>query len=81
MVFKISWFATLPLRDHHDVMARIGFRLIWCTLSYLMLVTSMEWYGIRRPAHFRIQDLCFFALPIIGGVIDEVRLLARTYRG
>ena len=64
---------TLPLNDEHDVLARIGFRFVWCTGPYFLVAYALSAFGDRtmllHPASFFV-----LALPLAGGLLDWCRL-------
>ncbi len=41
----------LPLEDDRDIMARIGFRFIWCTGPYFLVAVVMSRYP-DKPIYF-----------------------------
>jgi hypothetical protein len=64
------------LEDERDIMARIGFRFIWCTGPYFFLALVLSAFGKSKmllswPAFF------FLAIPFIGGLVDWYRLKGR----
>jgi hypothetical protein len=70
---------TLPLENERDVMARIGFRFIWCTVPYFLLMFVLSAFGITVLFSPALALMILF-LPIIGGVADWRRLQRRRGR-
>jgi len=65
-----------PLEDERDIMARIGFRFIWCTGPYFLLAFIFSRFG--SPLLLLSWSALFFlSIPFIGGVIDWRRLKGR----
>ncbi len=69
----------LPLEDERDIMARIGFRFMWCTGPYFLVAVIVSTY--RGNTLFTSwPELFVLAIPFIGGVVDWYRLNQRTKR-
>ena len=75
LTVKPWWTRTLPLNDGRDVMARIGFRCVWCTIPYFALALLCAALG--KPVLLLNP---FAAIPLIvpvaGGVLDWLRVRA-----
>ena len=83
MIDRKWWTRQLPLEDHRDVFARIGFRFIWATAPYFVLtyVLRIGAFGGRPEGaiqHF--LSVFVFVVPILGGALDWWRLSHRTPR-
>ena len=75
-----QWFTKkLPLEDQRDVMARIGFRFLWCTGPYFLLAVILSAFDMTAMLSPSLA-LVVLAIPIIGGVIDWRRLKRRVER-
>lgn len=69
--------AAPPLNDAHDLLARFGFRFVWCTFPYFVAITVIEASrGNVISGHDKVL-LFVMAVPIIGGLIDLSRLMGR----
>ena len=68
-----------PLEDDRDIMARIGFRFIWCTGPFFLLVFILSAFGITAMSSPWLA-LPILSVPFIGGVIDWRRLKRRPER-
>jgi hypothetical protein len=66
----------LPLDDDRDVMARIGFRYVWCTLPYFAAALGMAAFGVTT---LLLSPLSVVPLvvPIAGGILDWWRVRRR----
>ncbi len=66
-----------PLVDERDVMARIGFRFLWCTGPYFIVAAALSAFGnaalLANPAAFFMA-----AIPVLGGLHDWRRIRSRS---
>ena len=67
------------LRDHRDVMARIGIRFVWCTGPYFLVAVIAANFGIST--FFNLWPALFMlAIPFAGGLVDLYRLSSNVSR-
>ncbi len=67
----------LPLEDNSDIMARVGFRFLWCTGPYFLVAIVLFRFGSGTLLASRLS-MFILAIPFIGGVVDWHRLKHHT---
>ena len=73
-----QWVAKkLSIEDDRDILARVGFRFIWCTGPYFLVAGILSVFGSSKmyapwPALFIVS------IPFMGGIIDWYRLKHRS---
>ena len=73
-----QWLAKkLPLENDRDIMARIGFRFIWCTGPYFLVAILLSIFG-SSTLFTSWPSMFILAIPFVGGVVDWYRLKHRT---
>ena len=58
----------LPIEDDRDILARVGFRFIWCTGPYFLVAGILSFFGSSKiyapwPALFFIASRSWAELP------------------
>jgi hypothetical protein len=70
------WTRRLPLENDRDVLARIGFRFIWATAPYFAVtdLLGIGPFGDHGQGFQRFVTAFIFAIPILGGALDWLRV-------
>jgi hypothetical protein len=66
-----------PLNDSRDVMARVGFRCVWCTLPYFAVALALAAFGQTELLLTPASGVVLF-VPIAGGILDWYRVHRRA---
>lgn len=69
-----QWLTIAPsLNNNRDLMARIGYRFLWCTAPYFIAISVLDSLGFGSVLNTPMT-LFIFAIPLLGGLMDLCRL-------
>lgn len=70
----------LPLLNDRDVLARMGFRFMWCTGLYFVVAWILAAFG-HMTLLVNPGALMIIAIPFAGGMLDWHRVHRKDYPG